>query len=68
MPDTIAWAVNDMVALLAHADMGDILLDFGKFKGREDPVVRMRKSPFEGRESSNSHYGRISRLVAPAVL
>ena len=39
MPDTIVWAVNDMVSLLAHADMGEILRDFGKCKGREDPVV-----------------------------
>jgi predicted helicase len=39
MPDTIAWAVDDMVELLKHADMTEILRDFGKCKGREDPVV-----------------------------
>jgi predicted helicase len=39
MPDTIAWAVDDMVELLKHADMAAILKDFGKCKGREDPVV-----------------------------
>ncbi len=39
MPDTIAWAVDDMVQLLKHADMAKILRDFGKCKGREDPVV-----------------------------
>ncbi|MBU1692716.1 MAG: N-6 DNA methylase [Verrucomicrobia bacterium] len=39
MPDTIAWAVDDMVELLKHADMLEILRDFGKCKGREDPVV-----------------------------
>jgi hypothetical protein len=39
MPDTIAWAVDDMVELLKHADMAEILRDFGKCKGREDPVV-----------------------------
>lgn len=39
MPDTIAWAVDDMVQLLKHADMAEILRDFGKCKGREDPVV-----------------------------
>ena len=39
MPDTIAWAVDDMVELIKHADMAEILKDFGKCKGREDPVV-----------------------------
>jgi len=39
IPDTIAWAVDDMVELLKHADMAEILRDFGKCKGREDPVV-----------------------------
>ena len=37
MPDSIAWAVNDIVELLKHADMYEILKDFGK--GKEDPVV-----------------------------
>ncbi|MBP7829952.1 MAG: N-6 DNA methylase [Kiritimatiellae bacterium] len=39
MPDTIAWAVDDLVDLLRHADMHEILRDFGKGKGREDPIV-----------------------------
>jgi predicted helicase len=39
MPDSIAWAVNDIVALLKHADMSEILKDFGKGRGKEDPVV-----------------------------
>ncbi len=39
MPDSIAWAVDDIVELLKHADMVEILRDFGKGKGREDPVV-----------------------------
>ena len=39
MPDTIAWAVDDIVELLKHADMAEILKDFGKGKGKEDPVV-----------------------------
>jgi len=39
MPDTIAWAVDDMVELLKHADMAEILRDFGKCMSREDPVV-----------------------------
>lgn len=39
MPDTIAWAVEDLVNLLRHADMSEILRDFGKGKGKEDPVV-----------------------------
>jgi predicted helicase len=39
MPDSIAWAVDDVVELLKHADMAEILKDFGKGKGREDPVV-----------------------------
>ena len=39
MPDSIAWAVDDIVELLRHADMSEILKDFGKGKGKEDPVV-----------------------------
>jgi len=39
MPDSIAWAVNDILELLKHADMFEILKDFGKAKGKEDPVV-----------------------------
>ncbi|MGA2031483.1 MAG: type ISP restriction/modification enzyme [Thermoguttaceae bacterium] len=39
MPDSIAWAVDDIVELLKHADMAEILADFGKSKGEEDPVV-----------------------------
>ncbi len=39
MPDTVAWAVEDLVNLLRHADMAEILRDFGKGKGKEDPVV-----------------------------
>jgi predicted helicase len=39
MPETIAWAVNEIVELLNHADMAAILKDFGKGKGKEDPVV-----------------------------
>jgi predicted helicase len=39
MPETIEWAVNDLVDLLRHAAMHEILKDFGKAKGKEDPVV-----------------------------
>jgi hypothetical protein len=39
MPETIDWAVDDIVELLKHADMFEILKDFGKGKGKEDPVV-----------------------------
>jgi len=39
MPDTIDWAVDDIVELLKHADLGEILKDFGKGQGKEDPVV-----------------------------
>jgi len=38
MPDSIAWAVDDIVELLKHADMSGILKDFGKGRGK-DPVV-----------------------------
>ena len=39
MPETIEWAVADLVELLRHASMSSILKDFGKGKGKEDPVV-----------------------------
>ncbi|HJQ32895.1 MAG TPA: type ISP restriction/modification enzyme [Pyrinomonadaceae bacterium] len=35
----VAWAVDDLVALLTHTDMAGILEDFGKRTRREDPVV-----------------------------
>lgn len=38
MPDSIVWAVEDIVELIKHADMTKILEDFGKGKGKEDPV------------------------------
>jgi len=39
MPDSIAWAVDDIVELLKHANISEILKDFGKGKGKEDPIV-----------------------------
>ncbi len=39
MPETIDWAVDDIVELLKQAEMSEILKDFGKGKGKEDPVV-----------------------------
>ena len=35
----VAWIVDDLALLLAHADMGAILGDFGARTRREDPVV-----------------------------
>ena len=39
LPGIIAWVLEDIVALLNHADMAAVLKDFGKGKGKEDPVV-----------------------------
>ena len=39
MPDTFGWAVEDVVQLLRHANMQEILKDFGKGLGKEDPIV-----------------------------
>jgi predicted helicase len=39
MPETIDWAVDDLVELLNRADMGAVLKDFGKGQGKSDPVV-----------------------------
>jgi len=39
MPDTFGWAVDDLVALLNHANWGKVLKDFGKGKAKHDPVV-----------------------------
>ncbi len=36
---SIAWIVDDLASLLAHADMGAILENFGSRTRREDPVV-----------------------------
>ena len=38
MPDTVDWAVNDLVELLKHANMREVLKYFGKGRGKEDPV------------------------------
>jgi predicted helicase len=37
--DNIAWCVDELVQVLAQANMPEILTDFGKQMGREDPVV-----------------------------
>lgn len=39
LDDRIAWAVDDLAALLNRVDMASILKDFGKRTKREDPVV-----------------------------
>ncbi len=39
LDDRIAWAVDDIAALLARANMDEILRDFGKRTRQEDPVV-----------------------------
>jgi len=38
LDDSIAWLVDDLVALLRNADMGSILKDFAKKTNRKDPV------------------------------
>ncbi|MEW6660119.1 MAG: type ISP restriction/modification enzyme [Thermodesulfobacteriota bacterium] len=39
VPDAVAWAVDDMVALLNATDMAAVLEDFGKGSLEKDPVV-----------------------------
>lgn len=39
MPETFGWAVDDIVELLKHAAMDEVLKDFGKGQGKKDPVV-----------------------------
>ena len=39
MPETIDWAVDELVDMLNRTDMAAVLRDFGKGKGKEDPVV-----------------------------
>lgn len=39
LPQTVAWAVDEMVELLNHADMAAILEDFGEGKAKDDPIV-----------------------------
>lgn len=39
LDERIAWAVDDLADLLAKADMGAVLADFGKATRQEDPVV-----------------------------
>jgi len=36
---SVAWAVDDIVEVLHHADMAAVLRDFGKGKGKDDPIV-----------------------------
>jgi predicted helicase len=36
---SVAWAVDDIVELLNHADMAAVLRDFGKGQGKDDPIV-----------------------------
>ena len=37
--DSVAWAVDEIVELLNHADMAAVLRDFGKGQGKDDPIV-----------------------------
>ncbi len=39
LPDSISWLVDELVDLLRRAQMDDVLKDFGKGKGKDDPVV-----------------------------
>jgi predicted helicase len=39
MPETIDWAVDDVIELLRHADMDRVLKDFPQGRGKEDPVI-----------------------------
>jgi predicted helicase len=39
MPEAIDWAVDEIVELLKHAALVEILKDFGKGTGKHDPVV-----------------------------
>ncbi|HEV2176177.1 MAG TPA: N-6 DNA methylase, partial [Terriglobia bacterium] len=39
MPQTFDWAVDDIVELLKHAAMDEVLKYFGEGKGKQDPVV-----------------------------
>ena len=39
LDDRVAWIADDTAQLLAQAQMADILAEFGKQTGKEDPVV-----------------------------
>ncbi|MBA7485685.1 hypothetical protein ES707_21235 [subsurface metagenome] len=39
LDDRIAWLVDDLVQILAQADMAAVLKNFGRHSGKEDPVV-----------------------------
>ena len=39
MPEVFSWAVDDLLRLLAHAEIGGIMADFGNATGHVDPVV-----------------------------
>ena len=39
LDESLNWIVDDLVNLLAHADIGAILQDFGKRTRQQDPVV-----------------------------
>jgi len=39
LDNRIAWLVDDLAQVLAQADMEAVLKNFGKYSGKEDPVV-----------------------------
>lgn len=39
LDDRIAWCVDDLAQVIDQADMAEVLKDFGKHLGKEDPVV-----------------------------
>lgn len=38
-PDRVAWLVDHLATILAHADLSEILRDFGRATRQDDPVV-----------------------------
>ncbi|HUZ95242.1 MAG TPA: type ISP restriction/modification enzyme, partial [Edaphobacter sp.] len=39
LDERISWAVDDLAELLAKADIGAVLADFGRTTAREDPII-----------------------------
>jgi len=66
MPDTILWAVDDIVYLLKHADILEILRDFGKRRARKTPsCISMKR--FLGLRRENARARGVYYTPEPVV-
>ena len=64
---SVAWAVDDIVALLNHADLAAVLRDFGKGQGKDDPIVHFYETFLAAYDPKMREVRGVFYTPAPAV-